>query len=168
MNSIIVAQARNRAIGRNNELPWRLAEDLKRFKELTVGHPVIMGRRTFDSILAQLQRPLPGRENIVVTRDQSFKPLGAVAVWSVKEALRHARGQDAFIIGGAQIYAETIGSVDRLYVTEVDTVIDNADAFFPEIDPHQWEEVGREAFDKDDDNEYDCHFVIYDRKTAHG
>ena len=128
--SIIVAHSRNMAIGKAGTLVWRLPNDLKRFKKLTTGHPIIMGRRTYQSI----NRPLPDRTNIVVTRDTNLRIPGCIVVYSVVEAIRKARELDreeVFIIGGAEIYKETLSLADRLYVTVVDMYIDG-DAFFPE------------------------------------
>src|SRR3989344_1113617 len=128
--SIIVAHSRNMAIGKAGTLVWRLPNDLKRFKKLTTGHPIIMGRRTYQSI----NRPLPDRTNLVVTRDTNLRIPGCIVVYSVVEAIRKARELDreeVFIIGGAEIYKETLSLADRLYVTVVDMYIDG-DAFFPE------------------------------------
>lgn len=110
-------------IGRSDKLMWPIPEDLKRFKQLTMGHPVIMGRKTFESILASLGKPLPGRTNIVVTRDESYKPEGAVAVHSLEEAIEKAGGidqEEVFIGGGAQIYEQALPHTDRLYLTLID------------------------------------------------
>jgi len=132
--SIVVACDKNRVIGKENKLPWKIPADLQRFKRLTTGHPVIMGRKTWESIPEKF-RPLPGRTNIVVTRNESYSAQGAIISNSVKNALELARtspGQEEiFFIGGAQIYTEAKPLADRLYVTEVDTEIEG-DAFFPE------------------------------------
>ena len=128
--SIIVAHSRNMAIGKANALLWRLPEDLKRFKKLTTGHPIIMGRKTYQSI----NRPLPDRTNIIVTRDENLEIPGCIIVHSVTEAIEKAKEFDQkeiFIIGGAEIYKETLPLVDRLYVTKVDLDVEG-DAFFPE------------------------------------
>jgi len=128
--SIIVAHSRNMAIGKAEALVWRLPEDLKRFKKLTTGHPIIMGRKTYQSI----GRPLPGRTNIVVTRDINLEIPGCIVVHSVAEASEKAKEfeqEEVFIIGGAEIYKETLPLTDRLYVTKVDMHVDG-DAFFPE------------------------------------
>ena len=128
--SIIVAHSRNMAIGQANSLPWRLPDDLKRFKRLTTGHPVIMGRKTYQSI----NRPLPDRTNIVVTRDIKLEIPGCIVVHSAVEAIKRAREFDQkeiFIIGGAEIYKETLSLANRLYVTLVDLDVDG-NAFFPE------------------------------------
>ncbi len=128
--SIIVAHSRNMAIGKANSLVWRLPDDLKRFKKLTTGHPIIMGRKTYQSI----NRPLPDRTNIVVTRDMGLEIPGCIVVHSAIEAIKKAKEfdrEEIFIIGGAEIYKETLPLADRLYVTVVDMYVDG-DAFFPE------------------------------------
>ena len=128
--SIIVAHSRNMAIGKANALLWRLPEDLKRFKKLTTGHPIIMGRKTYQSI----NRPLPDRTNIIVTRDENLEIPGCIIVHSVTGAIEKAKEfdrEEIFIIGGAEIYKETLPLVDRLYVTKVDLDVEG-DAFFPE------------------------------------
>ena len=128
--SIIVAHSRNMAIGKANALLWRLPEDLKRFKKLTTGHPIIMGRKTYQSI----NRPLPDRTNIIVTRDENLEIPGCIIVHSVTGAIEKAKEfdrEEIFIIGGAEIYKEILSLVDRLYVTKVDLDVEG-DAFFPE------------------------------------
>ena len=128
--SIIVAHSRNMAIGKANALLWRLPEDLKRFKKLTTGHPIIMGRKTYQSI----NRSLPDRTNIIVTRDKNLEIPRCIIVHSVIEAIEKAKEfdrEEIFIIGGAEIYKETLPLVDRLYVTKVDLDVEG-DAFFPE------------------------------------
>ena len=128
--SIIVAHSRNMVIGKANALLWRLPEDLKRFKKLTTGHPIIMGRKTYQSI----NRPLPDRTNIIVTRDENLEIPGCIIVHSVTGAIEKAKEfdrEEIFIIGGAEIYKEILSLVDRLYVTKVDLDVEG-DAFFPE------------------------------------
>lgn len=127
---IIAALSENRAIGKDNKLLWRIPEDLRHFKELTTGHPVIMGRKTFESI----GRPLPGRINIIVTRDQSFEAAGCVVCHSIEAAIETAKDQKqdkVFIIGGEQVYEETVGLADKLYLTLVEGEFEG-DAFFPD------------------------------------
>ncbi|WP_085907169.1 dihydrofolate reductase [Kiloniella majae] len=145
--SLIVAHGKNRAIGKDNVMPWHIPGDLKFFKTQTMGKPVIMGRKTFQSI----GRPLPGRLNIVITRDENFKAEGVRLSSSLEDALKLARvevqrlgGDELMIIGGAQIYMQSIDLADRLYITEVD-LEPEADAFFPETKVEQWSEVSREA-----------------------
>ncbi len=138
--TLIVARARNGVIGRGNALPWRLPEDLAHFKRTTMGHPIIMGRRTWDAI----GRPLPGRRNIVVTRDAAWAADGAERAASVAEAIAACGdATDAFVIGGAQIYRVAMPLADALVVTEIDRDIDG-DTLFPPIDPSAWQETTRE------------------------
>ncbi|MDO8729263.1 MAG: dihydrofolate reductase [bacterium] len=128
--SIIVAHSKNMAIGKANTLLWHLPEDLRRFKKLTIGHPIIMGRKTYQSI----NRPLPERTNIIITRDTNLEIPGCIVVHSAIEAIEKAKKLDReeiFIIGGAEIYKETLPLTNRLYVTKVDINVDG-DAFFPE------------------------------------
>ncbi len=140
MISLIAAVARHGVIGGDNRLLWHIKEDLQRFKRITTGHPVVMGRRTFES----LGRPLPGRLNVVITRCADFAPEGCRTVASVEEALAlFTPQQEVFIIGGEQIYRQTISQADRLYITEVDADY-RGDTFFPAIDPAEWRETMRE------------------------
>jgi dihydrofolate reductase len=132
--TIIVARARNGVIGRDNGLPWHLPEDLRHFRETTLGHPVVMGRRTFESI----GRPLPGRRNIVVTRDPGWSHPGCDRAASLTDAFASCAGSpEVFVIGGAQLYAQALDDADRLIVTEVDIDADG-DARFPAPDPRRW------------------------------
>jgi len=141
---IIAAVARNRTIGSGNHMPWRLPDDMKRFKQLTLGHAVIMGRRTFDSIIATSGKPLSGRDNIVVTRSREWTHSGCRIVHSLEAALAAVcEPQDAFVIGGAEIYALALPIAGRLYMTEIERDFDG-DAFFPEFDRSRWREVSRE------------------------
>ena len=139
--TIVVAIDTQRGIGVNNALPWHLPEDLAHFKSTTSGHPIIMGRKTFDSI----GRPLPNRRNIVVTRNPAWEHEGVEAAPSLDAAMALAGDQQAFIIGGAQIFIEAFSKVDRLIVTEIGKTFD-CDTFFPEIDPDLWQEVAREQY----------------------
>jgi dihydrofolate reductase len=136
---LVWAQARGGAIGRDNTIPWRVPEDMVRFKELTMGNPVIMGRKTWDS-LPPAFRPLPGRRNIVVTRDDDWSADGAVRAHSVDEALILADGEPVSVIGGAEIYRATMGHATDLRITEIDVDVDGADAFAPPIGP-EWDAV---------------------------
>ena len=162
MLAAIVATAHHNVIGKQNELPWYLPADLKRFKELTTGRTVIMGRNTADSILARNGKPLPNRNNIVISRDRSYHPDGFTVVHSLSEALGYVDEKCAYIIGGAQIYQSAMSLLDRIYVTEVDVEIDG-DAFFPDIEPDKWRESRRESHQKDDKNQFDYDYVTYDR-----
>ena len=142
--SLIAGVARDGGIGRDNELLWRLPEDMARFKALTMGHPVIMGRKTWDSIPLKF-RPLPGRRNIVLSRDSSLQLVGAEVVGSLNEAVAAcADSTDVFIMGGAQIYAEALPIADRLELTEIDATFD-ADVFFPAWDRTAFTEASRET-----------------------
>ncbi len=134
--SIVAAIGRNREIGHGNELLWHIPEDLKRFKRITLGHPIILGRKTFDSIVASLGKPLPGRQNIVVTRDTNWHYDGVLVAHSLEEALSIAKERDpeeVFIGGGAQLWAESLPHVDRLYMTLIDAEKEG-DTFFPEYE----------------------------------
>ena len=158
--SIIVATDQQRGIGIRNTLPWRLPEDLAHFKRTTSGHPVIMGRKTFDSI----GRALPNRRNIVITRNPDWRHDDVEAVPSLDAALRLVDGADAFVIGGAQIYAEALPLAARLIVTEIGKRFD-CDAFFPTIDPAQWKEVAREQHHSQQ-NGFDYAFVTYQKSGS--
>ena len=155
--TIVVATDANRGIGIDNKLPWRLPEDMAHFKRTTMGHPVIMGRKTFDSI----GRPLPHRRNIVITRNSGWSHEGVEAVTSVADAIKLIGDTPACIIGGAQIYAETLPFTNRLVVTEIGKVFD-CDAFFPALDQKQWKEVAREQYHSEP-NGFDYAFVTYER-----
>lgn len=162
--SLIVAMAENRVIGRNNQLPWRLSADLQHFKKITMGKPLIMGRNTHDSI----GRPLPGRTNIVISRDKQYQAAGCVLVHSIDAALEAAGdAEEVMIMGGAQLYEQTIGRADRLYVTLVHATIEG-DVCFPEIDWAHWQEISAEVFRADDKNEFDYSFCVFDRLGVTG
>jgi len=156
--SIIAALARNRAIGRDNRMPWRLPEDLRRFRRLTIGHAVIMGRKTFESIGS----PLPGRNNIVITRSRDWSAPGCTVVYSLDAALSAAAdSEEAFVIGGAQIYALALPRARRLYMTEIDRDFEG-DTFFPELDRSRWREVSRERLASGGAEGFDYAFVEYE------
>ena len=164
--SIIVAISDNNAIGRNNDLLWHISEDLKFFKRTTLGCPVIMGRKTFESI----GRPLPKRLNIVVSRSGYDAPEGVVVVPSIQEAFavayqRAASAEPApekvFVIGGGQIYAQAVSQVDSMVITHVHTVIEDADTFFPVIDPAIWTVAERSELQTDPETGYTFEFVKY-------
>jgi dihydrofolate reductase len=160
MKSIIVAFDKNNGIGAANDLLWTrdLPADLRHFKEITTGHTIIMGRKTYESI----GRPLPNRQNIVISRDLDDAP-GYTVVRDLDAAYAAATNDDVFVIGGGQIYALALDTVDQLYVTEVNEIF-AAQVFFPEIDPVIWHEVSREHHDQDDANKYDYDFVVYTRR----
>ena len=159
MISLIVAASANNVIGAQGELPWRLSDDLRRFKEVTMGKPIVMGRKTWDSI----GRPLPGRQNIVITRQDDFAAKGCDVVGSVDEALSAAGdAAEVMIIGGSQVYALFLPRADRLYLTRVHAEIDG-DAFFPEIGETEWRLVSQEHHAADDRNEHAFSFQRFDR-----
>ena len=157
--ALIVAMAENRVIGRNNQLPWRIPADLRHFKALTLGKPVIMGRKTYESI----GRPLPGRDKIVITADSGYQAEGCQVVHSVEQALEAAGScEEAMIIGGANLYRQTLENADRLYLTLVKAEPEG-DTWFPEIELQQWREIERQAHTADESNEYDYDFVVLER-----
>jgi dihydrofolate reductase len=161
--SLIAALDRGRAIGRGNDLPWRLPDDLKRFKALTLGKPVLMGRKTADS----MGRALPGRRNLVMTRSGHAPLPGMEVVASVDEALEAARAEAApelCVIGGGDIFALALPRAVRLLLTHVETDVEDADAFFPEFDLGQWTVTGRERHAADARHAYAFEFVDYGRK----
>ena len=160
--SSIVAVSNNLAIGVDNDLPWHLPNDLKFFKNTTHGHHVLMGRKSFESI----GRPLPGRTNIVITRNEDYYHSGIIVKHSIVDGIRYA--QDAgvdnlFILGGSNVYFQTIDLWDRLYITKVDTHIDNATAFFPKLDESKWKLISEEKHSHDEKNKFDHNFCIYER-----
>jgi dihydrofolate reductase len=164
---LIVAAAENGVIGRGNDIPWQLKADQQRFKAITIGKPIVMGRKTFVS----LRRPLPGRTNIVVTRDPNFVAIGAVVTRSLADALALAKGDalrrsvtEIAVIGGAEIYAATMPAADRLEVTEVHAEIDG-DAVFPAIDPSVWHETHRSRNEAAAGDTTDYSYVTYRRRT---
>ena len=166
--ALIWAMARNGVIGRDNKLPWYLPEDLKYFKRVTTGKPVIMGRKTYDSI----GRPLPNRTNIVVTRDASLNLEGVKVVTSLEDALDIARAEsvisdvdEVIVMGGAEIYAQALPHADRLYVTLVHAEVEG-DAVFPPINLDAYQELAREDFKAEGPNPYDYSFVVYERPEA--
>ena len=162
---LIASVAENGVIGANGAMPWRLKSDLRRLKALTLGKPVVMGRKTFDSI----GRPLPGRTNIVVTRDPDFRSPGVVVTGAVADAMAIATGDalrrfatEIAVIGGAEIYAQSIGSADRLEITEVHARPDG-DTYFPAIDASDWEEVARQRNSAGPDDSADFSYVTFRR-----
>ena len=162
MITIIVAKAENNVIGNENQLIWHLSSDLKRFKSLTSGHPILMGRKTYESI----GKPLPNRTNIVITRNEEWKEVGVFTSNSLEEAIKKAKEFDdeIFIIGGGNIYKQSMEFADFLEITEVHQEFEG-DTRFPEIDEKIWKEVSRERFEKDEKNEFDYSFVRYERRN---
>ncbi len=158
--SLVVALDRGHAIGKDNTLPWRLPDDLKRFKALTLGKPVLMGRKTAVS----LGRVLPGRRNLVLTRSGSVPFAGMEAFATLESALESAKdAEEVCMIGGGEIFAMTLPIATRMHLTWVDAAIEGADAFFPHFDPTEWRETSREAHPADARNEYAFEFVDYAR-----
>ncbi len=157
--SIIVAIAKNHAIGKDNKLLWYLPNDLKHFKNTTSGHTVIMGRKTFDSV----GKPLPKRRNIVITR-QAISIEGCEVVDSLEAAIALCKSEDeVFIVGGAEIYRQAIPLTDRIYLTIIDHEFDG-DTFFPELNPDEWQESKREDFEPDEKNKYKYSFITLVRR----
>ena len=163
--AFVVAMARNRAIGFQNGMPWHLPDELKYFKRVTMGKPVVMGRNTFESI----GRPLPGRPNIVITRNAAYTAAGVTVVTSLQAALAVAQKlltaeqQEVMVIGGAQIFAEAMPIVDRLYLTEVDAE-PQADVFFPVFNRNEWQETFREVHAANDKNPFAYSVLVLDKK----
>jgi dihydrofolate reductase len=171
--SIISAVAKNNEIGQKNALLWSLPADLKHFKEITTGHPVIMGQKTFESLgrspNGELGRPLPNRRNIVLTKDNNFKHEGVEIVYSIEELdnlLSNTVGKDEeiFIIGGGQIYKLFIDKADKLYITHVDALFPEADTFFPTIEESRWQKIREEKHFPDEKNIYPYFFTEYIKK----
>ena len=162
--SCIVATAKNNVIGKNNDIPWYLPADLRYFKKTTLGHHIIMGRNCYASI----GNPLPKRTNVILTRDPFYIVSSCIVAHSIEEALSLAQdnGEDeAFIIGGGQIYEQSQQYWDRLYITEVDLEVDG-DVFFPEINMDEWVLISEKAHEKDAKNEHDYTFRVYERKEG--
>lgn len=165
--SIIAALSTNNVIGRNNDIPWRLSTDLKRFKALTMGHHLLMGRKTYESV----GRPLPGRVTVVITRQEGFAPEGVTVVHSLEEAIRvaaAANDAEAFIAGGAEIYQQSMHRADRMYLTRVHADVEG-DTFFPDFDDvSEWRLTDAEHFDADEKNEHPFSFLTYERAGVEG
>ena len=162
--SMIAAVARNRTIGKDNDLPWKLPDDMKFFMNTTKGHYVIMGRKNYESLHEKF-RPLPNRTNIVITWQQNFNAPGCIVKHDVTEAIKLAKQgneTEAFIIGGAEIYKLALVDADRLYLTEIEADV-NGDTFFPSFDREEWKETSRVHHPADEKHKYAFDFVIYDR-----
>ncbi|MEK7708806.1 MAG: dihydrofolate reductase [Pseudomonadota bacterium] len=164
--SLLVAMAKNRVIGRDNKLPWHLPADLKHFKFLTMGQTIVMGRKTYESI----GKPLPGRVNIIITRQEGYEVPGATVVSSIDDALlmcekiRSINGEN-FIIGGEELYRQTLKICQRIYITEIQRDFEG-DVHFPEVDPNEWEETQRDKHISENDTNLEYHFVVLDRKVS--
>ena len=163
MITIVVAMGKNREIGVDNQLLWHLPKDLKHFKELTSGHPIIMGRKTYESI----GKPLPNRTNIVISRKNDWFEEGILIVGSIKEALKFAKkiDENVFVLGGGTIYAQTTDLADQLEVTVVDVTLE-ADTYFPKIDEKIWQKTQETCHEKDEKNQYDFCFQTFTKKTS--
>ncbi|MCP3763128.1 dihydrofolate reductase [Domibacillus sp. A3M-37] len=159
MISFIWAESKGGVIGLNNNLPWRLPEDLRYFKKTTLGFPIVMGRKTFESFGS---RPLPKRENVILTTDYSFKPDGVTVVHSVEDVLKMAKEQDLFIIGGANVFKQFLPHSDRLYVTKIEAEF-NGDTVIDFIPWKEFQETSCTKGEKNDENPYDYYFCVYDR-----
>ena len=164
---LVAAIARNGVIGAGGDLVWRISDDLKWFKKTTLGKPIVMGRKTFESI----GKPLPGRDNIVITRQSDFAPAGVIVARTIDEALKlgqeWARASDAdevCVIGGGEIYAQTLPVADRVYLTRVDAAPEG-DVYFPDLDLQEWDVSRESAAQKNERNQYDCEFFILDRRS---
>lgn len=166
--SIIAALTSNGVIGRNNQLPWHLGSDLKRFKQLTMGHHLIMGRRTFESV----GRPLPGRTTVVITHDPSFAAEGVQVAHSFEEAVgiaERAGDDEPFIAGGAVVFEQALHRADRMYLTRIHNTEIEGDTFFPDFDDvSEWQLTDSEHFEADEKNDYPFSFLIYERAAAAG
>lgn len=160
--SIIVAVASDGAIGRANDLLWHLPADLKRFKELTTGHTILMGRKTFESLP---RGPLPNRRNIIISRSLPAQP-GAEVYPTIQQALEAcASDEEVFIIGGGEIYRQLLPNTEQIYLTRVQASFPDAEVFFPELDPTEWIEEAREAYPRDERNEYDTELLLLRRRS---
>ncbi|MBM4762040.1 dihydrofolate reductase [Bacillus sp. B15-48] len=162
MISLIWAMDENRVIGSYNKLPWHIPGDLKFFKKVTMGHPIVMGRKTHESI----GKPLPGRENIIITRDRQYKSEGCLVLHSIDELLEYESktAEEVFVIGGAEIFKEIIPHANRLYLTMIHHQFDG-DTYFPVFHMDEWELETRQIGIKDEKNPYDYEFLIYKRKS---
>lgn len=164
--SLIAALSQNRVIGKDNDLPWHLPDDMKYFMKTTSGHYVIMGRKNYESIPEKF-RPLPNRTNIVVTRQKNYKAENCRVVHSLNDALniaQHDNQHEVFIIGGAEIYHQGISLADRLYLTEIKGRLDG-DTYFPDFDKTHWKETSRQHHPQDERHAYALDFVIYEKKN---
>ncbi|MDP6969389.1 MAG: dihydrofolate reductase [Gammaproteobacteria bacterium] len=166
--ALIVAASENNVIGRHNQLPWYLPGDLAYFKAITMAKPVIMGRKTYESI----GKPLPGRDNIVITRNADYPTNGIKVVASLQAAIEVAQslllvngGKEIMVIGGAQIYKQALSMAERVYLTRVHRHVEG-DAFFPELAPAQWQEVAREDIAAAEPNPFDFSYLVLDRVNA--
>lgn len=159
MISIIVATSLNNVIGKNNDLPWYLPNDLKHFSKITKGHTVVMGRKTYESIFKRLGKPLPDRKNIIITRNKDFSAPNCFVFNDPVAALKgFSKDEEIFIIGGAEIYKSFLPFTDRIYLTKVNTVCEG-DVFFPEIKQDEWKEILNEKHSADEKHKHDFSFI---------
>ena len=156
--SLIAAMDENRLIGANNALPWHLPADLQHFKAMTMGKPILMGRKTYDSI----GRPLPGRTNVVITRDKNWHVDGCVVAHSIEEALASVDAEEVMVMGGASFYEQMISRAGRLYITRIHGQYEG-DAWFPEYESDDWRLVSKEYFSADDVNPVGHSFLLYEK-----
>lgn len=158
--SIVVAVAGNNAIGKDNKLLWHIRDDLQLFKRITLDHVIVMGRKSFESI----GKPLPKRTNVVVTRKRDYKPEGVMVFHSLDDVYRHFQNEEEiFIIGGGEIYRQSLDDAHRLYISHVDTVVEDADTFFPEVDWKDWNLVEERSYEKSDTNDHAFRYGMYER-----
>ncbi|KAA3602012.1 MAG: dihydrofolate reductase [Calditrichaeota bacterium] len=157
--SLIFAKSSNGVIGKENTLPWHLSADLKRFKKITSGNSILMGRKTYESI----GRPLPNRKNVVITRQKDFEAKGCVVANSLEEAIEGCKDEaEIFVIGGSEIYKQAMKFADRIHLTEIHEDFEG-DAFAPEFDLKDWQETSREDFEPNEKNKYSYSFIILDK-----
>ena len=158
--SLVAAASENNVIGKNNTLIWRMPADMKFFKNLTMGHTVVMGRKTYES----MGKPLPGRKNIIITRNKEYKADGCVVFGSFSDVLEYCKAEDEiYVIGGAEIYHQLMNSADKIYLTRIHHNF-AGDAYFPEIPNSEWEETKRTDFSADENNQYNYSFIEFSRR----
>ncbi len=161
--SCILAKTKNDVIGKDNDMPWHISDDLKYFKKITSGHAILMGRKNFESI----GRVLPNRTNIIITRNKDYKVPGAIVVHSIEEGLKYAlenKEEEAFIIGGGQIYNQSADYWDKIYITQIDADI-QGDVYFSDVNFEDWKLISQECHKKSEVNEYDFCFEVYERRV---
>lgn len=162
MISLIVAMDKNRVIGVENKLPWHLPADLKRFKDLTLGHHIVMGRKTFESI----GKPLPGRTNVVITRQSDYRPQGCTVVHSLEAAMMTSQGDsEVFIIGGGELFKQALSFADKVYVTLIDTAVPRGDAYFPDLEKSNWQLLEKTECEPDGKNKFKYSYLTYLKKA---
>jgi dihydrofolate reductase len=157
--SLIAAVANNNVIGKDNQLIWHLPADLKHFKRITMGHVVVMGRKTYESMM----KPLPGRVNVIITRNENYHVEGVIIATSLNAALKDMNVEEVFIIGGGEIFKQGMALANKIYLTQIHADFEG-DTFFPEINPHEWIIIQEEKHLKDEKNHYDYTYITYQRK----